>query len=153
MSLQATESSLEDQVVKFTCDQLGVKPAKVKSESRLNLDLGMDGDDAVEFFEKFKTQFSVDLEDLDIHWDQHFAHEGGPGFGWVIVVIVCSLGIDYWHWSVGSLPAWLTYVCLLAVLGALTFRLLRRKTPSNAGVTVRDLVEAARAHRWVKQYD
>jgi len=39
-------------------------------------DLGMDGDDAVEFFEAFGQTFSVDLARLWQHWHHHFAPEG-----------------------------------------------------------------------------
>ncbi len=42
--------------------------------TRLGEDLGMDGDDAVDFFEDFAETFRVDLADM--RWDRHFGPEG-----------------------------------------------------------------------------
>jgi hypothetical protein len=49
----------------------------------------MDGDDAVEFFEKFAEEFKVDLQDLRAHWDQHFAPEGSLSFGVMVAIVLC----------------------------------------------------------------
>jgi acyl carrier protein len=69
---------LEERVLDFTAQQLAVKRSKFSTASRLNQDLGMDGDDAVEFFRGFSAKFKVNLDDLYTHWDQHFGPEGGP---------------------------------------------------------------------------
>jgi acyl carrier protein len=147
------EASLRVEVVKFVCDQLGVKPRKVTLDSRLNLDLGVDGDDAVEFYNKFKQRFAVDFENLLLHWDQHFAPEGGPGFGFAVLVIACSIGFDIWHWYVRPLPLWVWFLCLIALPTALIFRRVHRQGTHDSGVSVQDLVDAAEAHRWITQYN
>lgn len=52
---------IEDEVFDFVAEERGMKREKLKPSDRLLVDLGMDGDDAVEFFEKFENKFEVDL--------------------------------------------------------------------------------------------
>lgn len=52
----------------------GVTTARVVPQSTLFGDLGLDGDDAYEFFVAFREQFNVDLKNLDL--DRHFGPEG-----------------------------------------------------------------------------
>lgn len=51
----------------------------------------MDGDDAVEFFEKFGEKFQVDLAALSDQWHEHFRSEGlfrsSPGFMMVTITV------------------------------------------------------------------
>lgn len=47
----------------------------------------MDGDDAVEFFEKFGKKFHVDLTALQDHWHDHFCSEGLWGRGSSAMVV------------------------------------------------------------------
>jgi hypothetical protein len=72
-------AGIADQILEFTASERGMRRDKVKLGSRLLQDLGMDGDDAVEFFEKFGSQFRVDLTQLWKHWRSHF----GPEAGWM----------------------------------------------------------------------
>jgi Protein of unknown function (DUF1493) len=55
-----------------------VKSEKLRLTATLSGDLGMEGDDAVEFFEKFGTEFAVDLSDLHRDWKFYFFSEGVP---------------------------------------------------------------------------
>ncbi len=45
-------------------------------DSRLQDDLGLDGDDAFELFEKFEKKFETDCSALWSQWDSHFGPEG-----------------------------------------------------------------------------
>ena len=58
----------------FVAAERGVTATRVTPQSTLFGDLGLDGDDAYEFFVAFKEQFDVDLKDLDL--DRHFGPEG-----------------------------------------------------------------------------
>ena len=60
----------------FVAKQCGVPAATLKPETTLFGDLGLDGDDATEFFEAFREQFVVDLTGLDLRL--HFGPEGWP---------------------------------------------------------------------------
>jgi len=49
------------------------EPELVSLRTELYRDLGIDGDDAVEIFEKIEEMFQVDFS--NIQWDQHFVSE------------------------------------------------------------------------------
>jgi acyl carrier protein len=70
---------IEDAIRDFTAHQVGVKAAKLAMTSRLLQDLGVDGDDAVEFFQAFQRTFDVNLEKLRENWSVHFHPEGVGG--------------------------------------------------------------------------
>ena len=52
--------------------------AAISLESRLCEDLGMDGDDAWDFFQRFAREFGVDLSTMQ--WRRHFGAEGVISF-------------------------------------------------------------------------
>ena len=84
-------TALEEDIIAFVVGQTGMKRNSVHLSSRLAQDIGMDGDDAVEFFEKFGEQFHVDLTALSDQWDDHFGGEGifrsSPGFMVVTITV------------------------------------------------------------------
>jgi hypothetical protein len=61
-------TELEEQITAFIVEETGRKRKRVLLASRLAQDIGMDGDDAVEFFKKFGEKFHVDLTALYGHW-------------------------------------------------------------------------------------
>ena len=77
-------TELEQRIIAFLADETGAKRDTLLFSSRLAQDIGMDGDDAVEFFEKFARLLDVDLAALRDHWHDHFCSEGlwcqSPGF-------------------------------------------------------------------------
>ena|ERR1700691_590564 len=64
MAVEQQSDILKDRVQGFTAQHLGVKSSKLSTASRLNRYLGMDGDDAAEFFKDFAAEFKVNLDDL-----------------------------------------------------------------------------------------
>jgi len=64
---------LEPQVREFVARELGVNQARITATTRLNHDLGCDGDDARELLEQFAGQFSVDLSGFEL--GRHFGPE------------------------------------------------------------------------------
>jgi hypothetical protein len=120
-------ADLEKRVKALVARETGMRVERISLTTRVAQDIGCDGDDAVELFEAFAKEFDVDLK--GIQWNKHFGPEGGIG---------CPLG------------------CLFAVFGWLV---MRNKIVNNSfaddlsePVTISDLVEAARAKRWVKTY-
>lgn len=71
-----TENTFWEMVQSFVSSFWGVKVDRLKKETRLEGDLGITGDDAIEFFDAFHEEFKVDLKDLDLR--KYF---GGEGFG------------------------------------------------------------------------
>jgi hypothetical protein len=102
----------------------------------------MDGDDAVEFFKDFAAEFQVNLDDLYARWDQHFGPEGGPSFGFLVILVACIITGFWLRDRFGWLPAWAWGIALiLAVILAYQFWFAKKMLP----ITVGDLVESARS--------
>ncbi len=70
------DDQLADRVRQFLCDFWFLRPGKLRSDTRLEEDLGMTGGDAAEFLEAFGTEFGVDL--TGIEFPKHFGPECGP---------------------------------------------------------------------------
>ena len=114
-------------------------------------DLGMDGDDATEFFTEFSEKFKVDLHDLGTHWDCHFVPEGGPPLISVVVICGCiTAGFMLWDY-VGVLPAWGWGIVLIGVALAINQKRVAKKD-TRMPVRASDLVESARSGRWSISY-
>lgn len=145
------EGTIEEQVFLFVVRELGIKKAKLSLSSRLNHDLGMDGDDAVEFFEKFKTEFRVDLKPLGERWSEHFGPEGVSPVATLIAlagIVGCILIAALLERFVGVLPLWGWNIILIAsFLGVVFFWLSKRESPFRS-ITIADLIEAARSGTW-----
>jgi hypothetical protein len=97
--------ALEERVIAFAAHEPSVRPEKIALTDRVNLDLGLDGDDAVEFFEKFGREFSVNLEPLGHRWHEHFGPEGGPFLHGLACIVLFTVGIAI-HWMVNWIPVW-----------------------------------------------
>jgi hypothetical protein len=97
---------LERRILEFTAKERAIKAERVRLSSRLADDLGMDGDDAVEFFQAFGRDFNVDLNSLWQQWDRHFHPEGGPSLGFLIVTGVAVVVGDLLHQAVHQIPGW-----------------------------------------------
>ena len=74
-------------VIDFVAPQVGVATSKIKSGTRLFHDLGVDGDDGVEFMEAFCKHFQVDPSTIQI--DKHFGPESAA-MPWTIIWWVFS---------------------------------------------------------------
>lgn len=111
-------TDLSSEVFAMVSEFTGVRAEKLTLETTLFGDLGMDGDDAVDFFEEFANAFRVDLADFEIN--QYFGPEaaGDP------VSSIINL-LQVW-WTGDS-----------------------HKAANVMPISLRDLVEAARARRWI----
>lgn len=63
-----------NQVRAFVADYWGEWPSRLFAETSVNCDLGMDGDDGVEFMDAFSVRFGVDLTEFP--HDNYFGPEG-----------------------------------------------------------------------------
>ncbi len=64
---------ISDRVFDLVSRHRAVPKEKLGPETRLREDLGMEGDDAVEFLEEFSKRFDVDLGKFEFH--KHFGPE------------------------------------------------------------------------------
>ena len=69
-------TNVEGQFIAMLAKERGVPIERIKPSSRLLDDLGMDGDDAVEFFIDVKNTFDAGISLLEENWNRHFGPEG-----------------------------------------------------------------------------
>lgn len=134
------------QVIDRLVQYLGVRAERVTLESRLLHDLGMDGDDAVEFFRDIHECYGTDITALERDWQVYFAEEGGCLSGIAIVPGV-AIGAVLSGWiDLARIPGF-----ILASLFGLASLLLFAKLsgpPKQVPVTVGDVVAAVEAGAW-----
>lgn len=65
--------TLEQKVKEFVARQICIKVERLSIQTRLAEDLGIDGDDAYDLFERFAEEFQVNLSTLQL--DKHFGPE------------------------------------------------------------------------------
>jgi acyl carrier protein len=144
---------LPDHIIRLVAEERGLSATDVRPEDRLLDDLGMDGDDAFEFFERFQKRFGIDLDLLDAHWDQHFGPEGSlpawaliPALALPAWVLLVKLGID---------PVWALTAPIMALIATayvLVRRWKRRRRRPHIPVRVQDLIDAANNGVWSMRY-
>jgi hypothetical protein len=109
----------------------------------------MEGDDAVEFFERFAKEFSVDARQLGEDWHAYFSPEGA-GLGTVVCVLVASgVFAAVLHRAFPNLPMWLCGI--LGVSGWIAVIYYWRKTHPGAQISIQDLFDCAKAGIWTKE--
>ena len=81
-------NELHDRVLAMVSWATDAKAEKLQLGITLSGDLGMEGDDAVEFFEKFGSEFAQDLTHLYRDWKFYFSHEGVPIVTALLVAIL-----------------------------------------------------------------
>jgi acyl carrier protein len=74
-------AAIQDAVFALIREERQCKPHQIALDKSLNFDLGMDGEDAVEFFQAFAKKFSVDMTELGEEWNLYFSPEGFDLFG------------------------------------------------------------------------
>lgn len=66
----------QSEVIGLIAHERGLPRERVHLSDRLLHDLGMDGDDAVDFFNSVHERFGTDLTHLHENWSKHFGPEG-----------------------------------------------------------------------------
>lgn len=84
-SIGAMEDSLKLQLLEFTAMATGVPISKLSINSRLFEDLGLEGDDALEFMDSYFEKFKVDS--ADFQFGDYFGPEGFDLIGLLINLI------------------------------------------------------------------
>ena len=157
---QPSEDALVEQVLAFTAERTGCHERELSLGVRLAQDIGMDGDDAVEFFEKFADRFKVDITELQKNWDKHFGPEAGLApSGSLGVVVSFFMGACTIGWILSkyvpalALWAWITVVMIFGVEVVFVYQWWFGKEDPCLPITIRDLVEAARTGCWISKQD
>lgn len=145
------DNDLEARIHALILQQTDIRRPFCDTDELLD-DLGLDGDDAVEFFDAYAETFSVDLTPLHARWRDHFGPEGFPlsfGLGMVLVGTTVSVPL-----ILMGLPEWLVFA--LGMTAAFGWLIGLRAWPLARGprlvpITVSDLIHAARIGRWPDQ--
>jgi Protein of unknown function (DUF1493) len=157
--------ALEERVLMFTAIHSHVDRRKFSPMTRLAQDLDIKGEDASEFFDAYGKEFHVNLDALNMHWDQHFHPEAGVILNAVFVVLGCvtlagsllflfSFGGRMWShmyfspYKIYRTPTWIGSGVASLIFWAVAWHRNRASIP----ITIADLIEAAEAGRWVKSY-
>ena len=85
---------LLEEVKDFVAEFWGEQRNSLSAETSINVDLGMDGDDAAEFMRAFSDHFCVDLDDFP--YDRHFGPEAAATTFSVIEAIILRVETGRW---------------------------------------------------------
>lgn len=150
---------LEERVFRFVAGQTGVKVKKLTLDSRLLHDLGVDGDDATDFFDAYSKEFGVNIEKLRSDFGYYFGDEGGGPAIWMMVLWITSAIIsNTLAERVGWLPWW-GWLCSLVLLSFVTVLWISSVLYKRSGgddtrytaITIKDLVDSAAAGKWLEE--
>ena len=139
-----------DDVLTMLAKERGLPLNKIEPSSRLLQDLGMDGDDAVDFFISLQERFGTDLTSLQESWSEHFGPEGFSLWnGLVIIPVALAAGLAAGYLEIGALGGILIAIGLLATW----LWVMRRFGPPDKmrPVTVAQVIEAVEAGSWPQQ--
>ena len=127
--------------------QCGISRSNLHSESQLESDLGIIGDDTYELLEALRREHGVDMSHFDCgDW---ISPEGLPLHHGVFFAVVCGLtaiGVSY---VFPSCPEWL--LLPFSIVGAFLILIGIRKITKKPRdeIRIRDLVLSVEAKRWV----
>lgn len=138
---------LQGKVIDLIAEQCGIDREKILLSKRLSQDLGIEGDDAVEFFEHVQERFGTDLTTLVEHWNDHFLPEGIPLWHGLITIPVGVVGaLAGTALGLGDFAAFIVGVALVV---ALYWAMARWGPPDRMiPITVGDVVAAVESGKW-----
>jgi Protein of unknown function (DUF1493) len=124
---------------------------ELEPQLALERDLGMDGDDAVEFLERFGREFSIDLRPLGEDWHCYFGPEGIP-FRALLFVLVPGLTISIvFVRFLPQLPDWSSFLSGFAGWMSVLFGWRYFcASASDPQITIRDLIDSVHAGVWTR---
>src|SRR5687768_14916691 len=112
--------NLDEAVKAFIARECSGRVERIRLDTTLFGDLGIDGDDADELFAAFSREFDVDLTELEL--SKHFGPEGLPLNPWKVF------------------QSWLRYISRKGT---------PEERAGVIPITVAQLVESARSKRWL----
>jgi hypothetical protein len=151
-----TEMQLEWRVKDRLAEKLAVDGDEISMHFRLRSDLGMDGDNAVEFFQRYGDDFGVDLTELKAAWQFYFGPERPALSRGTKLALIA--GISAWLLQAILYPQLSTFFALvtaaaLSLIVWLAVEIAERinrnpEVPAEREITVGELVEYARTGVW-----
>ena len=139
-------TAIEDRVYALLVKELGVKRSKLTPSTTLSRDLGLEGDDAVEFLKNFEKEFSADLKLLRENWNSYFSSESVSPVAYIPCVIATILFAIVFPQS----PPWLSVLLGLLLGFAVLLGWIRVFGKNGPLITVQDLIDCATQGKWTK---
>ncbi len=137
----------QSEVIDLLAHERGLPREKVYLSDRLLQDLGMDGDDAVDFFNSVHERYGTDLTHLHEHWSQHFGPEGFSCWNGLVFMPAAIIG-GVVAGKAGLSTFW--GVAITVALLSSWLWVMRRWGPPDriVPVTVGEVVAAVEAGAW-----
>jgi hypothetical protein len=137
----------QSEVIDLLADERGLPREKVHLSDRLFQDLGMDGDDAVDFFNSLHERFGTDLTHLHEHWSGHFGPEGFSCLNGLVIIPAAIIGGLIAGFA--GLSTFWALAVTVALLAAWHWAMRRWGPPDRmVPVTVQQVVAAVEAGAW-----
>lgn len=139
------ENNNSKNVIEFIASYWNEPLDNISNETRIEDDLGITGDDAIEFMEEFQNEFNVDLNTFE--FDKHFGPEASFDPRLILILALIGLIFGFLHWKIAT---------ILVVVFIVTFSIYRQKTKKNRvnpnTLRVKHLVNAASEKKWNFKY-
>lgn len=137
----------QSEVIDLLADERGLPSEKVHLSDRLLQDLGMDGDDAVDFFNSLHERFGTDLSHLHEQWSDHFGPEGFSCLNGLVIIPAAIIGGLIAGFA--GLSTFWGVAVTVAILAAWLWAMRRWGPPDRmVPVTVGEVVAAVEAGAW-----
>jgi len=135
------------EIIGLVAHERGLPREKIHLSHRLLQDLGMDGDDAVDFFNSVHELFATDLNHLHEHWSDHFGPEGFSCWNGLVIIPAAVIGGAIM--GVADLPAFWGVGITVALLAAWLWVVRRWGPPDRmVPITVGEVVAAVETGAW-----
>lgn len=143
---------LHSEIIGLVAHERGLPREKVHLSDRLLHDLGMDGDDAVDFFNSVHDRFGTDFTHLHENWSEHFGPEGFSCWYGLAIILAAVVGGTVAAMS-GLSAVW--GVAITVAILAVALWASRRWGPADRTVpiTVGQVSAAVEAGVWPKRPD
>lgn len=140
-------TDMQSQVIDLVAQERGLPRDKVHLSSRLLQDLGMDGDDAVDFFNSVHERFGTDLTHLYELWGDYFGPEGFSCWNGLVIMPAAVIGgVAAGLLGLGALAGFGITIALLV----LWFWTMKKWGPPDRmkTITVAEVVDAVETGAW-----
>ena len=137
----------QSEVIDLLAHERGLPRERLGLSDRLLQDLGMDGDDAVDFFNNLHERFGTDLTQLHQHWSEHFGPEGFSCWNGLVIIPAAIIGGVVAGFA--GLSKFLGVAIAVALLAAWLWVMRRWGSPDKmVPITVQQVVAAVEAGAW-----